>query len=152
MEIQPFRGSAAGLFAAAACLTGCVANSSNPVVSVHSATIASDSAEVVLDIQNPGGRDLAIERISYEVSHGSSGFPVATGTWSGRVLLGAGGDALLPLSFRFSLSPLEPDSNLLHVSGEMSHTDSTGFLGIRSLDLGSTAFVIEAEAIRKEAP
>lgn len=150
MGIKPVLGAAVCLFIAPAFLTGCVANSSNPVVSVRSATIASDTAQIVLDLKNPGGRDLAIEQISYEISQGVSGFPVASGIWNGHVLLPAGADAQLPLSFEFSKSPLEPESNLLRAVGEIRHTDKTGFLGIRSLDLGATAFAIEAEAISQD--
>jgi hypothetical protein len=150
METKPVRRIAIGLLATPACLTGCVANSSNPVVSVHSASLSPDAAMIVLDIQNPGGRDLTIERVSYEVSHGASGFPVANGIWDGHVLLVAGGDARLPLSVEFSQALLEPESNLLHVAGEITHTDKTGFLGIRSLDLAATAFVVETEAFREK--
>ena len=149
MEIESLFRAAVGLLAAPAWLTGCVANSSNPVVSVRSASLSDDVASILLDLRNPGGRDLSIEHVSYEVSHGSSGFPVAGGSWEGHVILAAGGDARLPLRVAFQEPLLEPDSNLLHISGEISHTDKTGFLWIRSLDLGSTAFVVETEASRE---
>jgi hypothetical protein len=150
MEIKPLFRASVGLLALPAWLTGCVANSSNPVVSVHSASLTPDSAAIVLNVRNPGGRNLSIEHVSYEVSHGSSGFPVTGGSWDGRVLLAAGADAQIPLSAEFLEPLLEPDSNLLHIAGEISHTDKTGFFGIRSLDLGSTAFVIETEATREQ--
>lgn len=150
MEIKPVLRAAVGLLAAPAWLTGCVANSSNPVVSVHSASLTANSAAIVLNLRNPSGRNLSIEHVSYEVSHGSSGFPVTGGSWEGSVFLAAGADAQLPLRVEFQVPLLEPDSNLLHIAGEISHTDKTGFFGIRSLDLGSTSFVVETEATREQ--
>ena len=129
-------------------LGGCVANSSNPVVSVASASLDDSTATIVLALANPGGRDLVLDRIDYRLDHGEIGFPVARGDWTGRLDLPAGGRAELPLVIPFEQPPIEEGSGRIHLTGELHHVDRTGFLGMRSMDLATTSFRLDAEAKR----
>lgn len=141
---------AGALVGVAIALGGCVANSSNPVVSISSATLREGSADVTLRLENPGGRDLTVESLGYELSHGEIGFPLASGAWAGAVELRAGGEAELPLTIEFDSDPIEEDSDLLHLGGTLGFTDHTGFLGMSSMDLTSTTFLLETRARRAE--
>lgn len=87
-------------------------------------------------------------RLDYEVSHGESSFPVASGSWSGALDLPANGRAMLELETRFDAPPIEPESTLLHLNGELSFTDRTGFLGLSAMDLTRTPFHAEIIATR----
>ncbi len=137
-----------GLIVALSMLTGCVANSSNPVVSIASASMSDSSADVTLHIVNPGGRDLTVTSISYELNHGEMGFPLASETWTGQLGLPAQGEADLPLSIPFDDEPIEDDSTLLQINGEMSMEDHTGFLGLSFMNLTATPFQANIEARR----
>lgn len=139
-----------GLIGAIALLTGCVANSSNPVVSITTATMNSSSASLMLHLSNPGGRDLTVESLDYELSHGEMGFPLSSDTWTGPVDLPAQGEAQLPLSITFDSEPFEDDSLLLHLNGQLRFKDHTGFLGMSSMDLTGTSFQIDIQAERSE--
>jgi hypothetical protein len=136
----------AGLILAIAGLGGCVANSSNPVVSTRSARMRPDRAEITLNLANPGGRNLTIQRVEYELSHGEMGLPVAQGAWSGALDLPASGDANLALLIPFTIEPIEADSTLLHLNGLLHMKDHTGFLGMSSMDLTRTPFQLDIEA------
>lgn len=125
---------------------GCVANSSNPRAELHAAKADSQHAAFRLDLINPGGRDLVLTRLDYEVSHGESSFPVASGSWSGRVELPAKGTAVLDFDAHFQNPPMEPDSHIIHLSGEMFFVDRTGYLGLRSMDLSRTSFHAQVQA------
>jgi hypothetical protein len=140
--------TAAGLvtLAAASALAGCVANSSNPTVAIERASMGDDAASITLSLGNPGGRRLTINRVDYELSHGEMALPVADGQWTGAVDLPAGGRAMLTLDIQFDQPPLEPDSTLLHLGGLLGHEDHTGFLWLKSMDLGETAFTLDVEA------
>jgi hypothetical protein len=127
-------------------LAGCVADSSNPVVTASSATLHADRAEMVLRIEHPGGRDLVITAVEYELSHGDLALPVAEGRWQGEADLPAGGEASIPLHIAFDVEPLEPDSRRLHLNGSLHLEDRTGFLGLGFMDLTDTAFQVEVEA------
>lgn len=129
-------------------LAGCVANSSNPSVMIRSAR--SDDAQAVfeLDLFNPGGRNLRVTHLDYEVSHGESAFPVASGSWTGDIALPAHGHGTLMLSTRFDTPPIEPDSQLLHLSGEFSFVDKTGYLGLKSMDLTKSPFRLNVDSQR----
>lgn len=129
-------------------LTGCVANSSNPRVGVSDATMDNAGAQIHLVVTNPGGRDLTIEGLSYEISHGDLGFPLANDAWTGAVDLPAKGDAAVTLSVVFDTEPIEADSGWLHMNGLLMLKDHTGFLGLRSMDLSETSFQLEFEARR----
>jgi hypothetical protein len=131
-------------------LAGCVANSSNPTVMVRSASSDDQHASFDLDLSNPGGRDLTATRLDYSVSHGESGFPAAKGSWSGKVDLPAKGHAMLTLDTRFEEPPMEPDSHLLHLTGELFFVDRTGYLGISTMDLTRTSFHADVEANRSK--
>lgn len=137
------------LGAIAACpLGGCVANSSNPAVEIRSARMDDAGATLDLALTNPGGRDLTVTGVTYDVSHGESSFPVANGAWSGSLDLPAKGTATLTLDVPFDTPPLEADSTLLHVNGELSFVDRTGFLGIGAMDLTKTSFRGTVTAVR----
>lgn len=127
-------------------LTACVANSSNPTVSIDHARMSDSDASIALYFGNPGGRRLTINSIDYELSHGEVALPIAEGRWTGTIDLAPGGHANLALVVPFDQPPLEPDSRLLHFSGVLGHKDHTGFLGLRSMDLGETAFKLDVEA------
>ena len=137
-----------GLIIAITMLTGCVANSSNPVVSIASATMSDSSADVTLHLDNPGGRDLTVTSINYELNHGEMGFPLASEMWTGQLELPAQGEADLPLSIPFDEEPIEDDSTLLHINGEMSMEDHTGFLWLSFMDLTASPFQADIEARR----
>ncbi|MEQ9097090.1 MAG: LEA type 2 family protein [Phycisphaerales bacterium] len=134
------------MLTAGSLLTGCVANSSNPTVAVRRASMTDDAASIALTLGNPGGRRLTINRVDYELSHGEMALPVASGYWTGDVDLPAGGEAELTLDIKFDEPPLEPDSTLLHLSGVLGHKDHTGFLWLKSMDLGETAFKLDVQA------
>jgi hypothetical protein len=125
---------------------GCVANSSNPVVSVRSAGMSADSAEITLNVANPGGRHLTVSRVEYELSHGDMALPVADGAWSGELDLPARGEARLALLIPFTVEPIETGSTLLHLNGLLHMRDHTGFLGLSSMDLTQTSFQLDIEA------
>lgn len=131
-------------------LAGCVANSSNPTVQIRSARMGSSDATLVLALSNPGGRRLTVERIDYELSHGDIGFPLAQDSWSGQLELPAQGESELPLHITFDTEPIEEDSTLLHLAGQLSLRDHTGFLGMDSMDLTETSFQADTEAERTE--
>lgn len=131
-------------------LGGCVANSSNPRMEIRSATMNDVRAAFDVEVLNPGGRNLTITRLDYEVSHGEASFPVASGSWTGALALPAHGNARLSLLAPFDSAPMEPDSMLLHLNGEMYFTDHTGYLGLGSMDLTHTAFRTQVGATRSE--
>ena len=131
-------------------LTGCVANSSNPVVSAKHASLGDQSASVTLNLMNPGGRRLTVQTIRYELSHGDIAFPIAQSEWTGTVELPAGGETEVTLDIPFDAVPIEEDSTHLQLSGSLAHKDHTGFLGLSFMDLGETAFHVEIEAERAE--
>lgn len=148
MEHPTTTGARAGLVTLALLGGGCVANSSNLAVTASSARMHDRYADVVLELHNPGGRNLTIDRLDYELSHGETSFPLANGSWTGDIDLPAGSIATLPLSITFDTEPIEPDSGLLHLSGQLHHRDRTGYLGLRSMDLTSTPFQIDVDATR----
>lgn len=127
-------------------LGGCVANSSNPSVAVGEARMNDREALVVLDIENPGGRDLFIKEVEYQLAHGEAGLPVAEGVWSGGLELPAGKSSRLDLRMPFSIELLEPDSRRLYLNGTLRLEDRTGYLGLKFMDMTGTSFQIEFEA------
>jgi|LauGreDrversion4_2_1035121.scaffolds.fasta_scaffold14479_5 hypothetical protein len=131
---------------APSCLGGCVANSSNPSLSIASATIDGKVATMELNIVNPGGRDLELVSMEYQLSHGDVALPVADGTWNGSLDLKPGTRCTLPLSVTFETDPIEPDSGALLLTGTMQLRDRTGFLGLKSMNLGATPFQASAIA------
>lgn len=141
---SPLQPTILGL--AALWLGGCVANSSNPSVSISSATIDGTLATMNLSIENPGGRDLELVSIEYQLSHGEAALPIAEGTWKGAVELKPGLRCSVPLTVTFQAEPLEPESGALHLNGTLHLRDRTGFLGLKSMDLGATPFQTTATA------
>lgn len=139
-----------GLIGMIAPLAGCVANSSNPTVSITSASMNDTSAAIMLHFDNPGGRHLTVESLDYELSHGEIGFPLSSGIWNGNLDLPAQGQAKLRLSITFDSEPLETGSLLLHLNGELHFIDHTGFLGMSSMDLTKTYFQLDVQAERGE--
>ncbi len=131
---------------APSCLGGCVANSSNPSLSIASATMDGRVATMELNIMNPGGRDLELVSMEYQLSHGDAALPLADGTWNGSLELKPGTRCTLPLSVTFKSDPMEPDSGALLLAGTMKLRDRTGFLGLKSMDLGATPFQASAIA------
>jgi len=125
-----------------------VANSSNPLLVVRSAESDGQRAIFELEFQNPGGRNLTRTTLEYEVSHGESSFPVANGSWSGELELPKKGHATLTLETPFDTPPLEPESQALHLSGELVLADQTGFFGLRAMDLTRTSFRVDVETTR----
>lgn len=113
---------------------------------IRSAAADDRRASLELDVSNPGGRHLTVTRLDYELAHGETSFPVATGSWTGDRDLPARGHATIVIDAPFDAEPIEPDSHLLHLSGELFFTDRTGFLGLRSMDLTRTPFHAEVEA------
>ena len=129
-------------------LGGCVANSSNPSVLIRSARSDERGASFELELDNPGGRSLIVNRLDYEVGHGESAFPVATGSWKGELPLPARGHATLVLETPFDTAPIEPESQLLHLNGELLFVDQTGYMGLKSMDLTKTPFHDTVDAAR----
>lgn len=143
-------GSGIGLISLLTLLSGCVANSSNPEIHASSAVMNSENATIRLQLTNPGGRDLTVQSLQYELSHGEMGFPLASGTWSGTLELPAKGEAGLDLMVQFDDEPIEDDSALLHLNGQLEFKDHTGFFGLSSMELTGTSFQLEIEAARGE--
>lgn len=134
-------------------LGGCVANSSNPSVVVVAAWMDDHEALVDLDVANPGGRNLVVREVAYELSQGEAGLPVAEGRWHGVLPLKAGARERLAIRIPFSLDLLEPDSRRIHLNGVLRFQDRTGYLGLGFMDLTSTSFQVEAVAdSMEEAP
>lgn len=131
-----------------ATLTGCVANSSNPLIVVESASSDEQKAIFELDIRNPGGRNLVLTELEYDVSHGESSFPVAQGSWSGMLDLPKKGRTHLTLETPFDTPPIESDSQLLHLNGELILADRTGYLGLKAMDLTRTSFRADVTSTR----
>lgn len=130
-------------------LGGCVANSSNPTVGIASASIDGRVATLELSIENPGGRHLEVVGVDYELSHGEAALPVADGRWSGSLDLQPGARRTLPLAVTFEHEPIEPESGAIHMNGSLRLRDRTGFLGLKSMDLGTTPFQASATAAVK---
>ena len=93
--------------------------------------------------------DLTVDAIDCELSHGEMGLPLAHEAWRGALELPAGGSNEVTLSIPFETSPIEEDSTLLQLNGLLIHTDHTGFLGLRSMNLGESVFRVEVEATRR---
>jgi hypothetical protein len=134
------------LASALALLGGCVANSSNPRVAIGNASASQREAAIDLDLSNPGGRDLVVTAIDYQLAHGEMAFPVAEGSWSGDLSLPAGETRRLALRIPFTVEPMEADSRRLHLSGTLRTKDRTGYLGLKFMDLTATPFQVEVEA------
>jgi hypothetical protein len=143
--------SAPILASALALLGGCVANSSNPRVSIGGATASQREAAFDLDLSNPGGRDLVVTAIEYQLAHGEMAFPVAEGSWSGDLSLPAGETRRLALRIPFTVEPMEADSRRLHLSGTLRTKDRTGYLGLKFMDLTATPFQAEVDASPQSA-
>lgn len=131
-------------------LGGCVANSSNPRATAASASMDNQGAHIVLRLSNPGGRDLTVQGLDYELSHGEMAFPLGSGRWSGELDLPAKGENELPLNIVFDTEPIEEDSSVLHMIGTLHFKDHTGFLGLKSMNLTQTSVQIEIQAERKQ--
>lgn len=127
-------------------LGGCVANSSNPTVAVAEARMTATEALVALDVANPGGRDLFVKEVEYQLAHGEAGLPVAEGVWRGGLELPAGKSSRLDLRMPFSIELLEPESRRLHLTGMLRLEDRTGYLGLKFMDMTGTGFQIEFDA------
>lgn len=127
-------------------LGGCVANSSNPTVALAEARMSAREAVLDLDIANPGGRNLVVREVEYQLAHGETALPVADGVWKGDLELAAGKHARLELRVPFAIEPLEPDSRRLHLGGTLRLKDRTGFLGLGFMDMTGSPFQVEAEA------
>ncbi|MFM2165177.1 MAG: hypothetical protein RL325_1614 [Planctomycetota bacterium] len=127
-------------------LGGCVANSSNPTVAVAEARMSATEALVALDVANPGGRDLFIKGVEYQLAHGEAGLPVAEGVWSGGLELPAGKSSRLDLRMPFSIELLEPESRKLYLNGTLRLEDRTGYLGLKFMDMTGSSFQVEFEA------
>lgn len=131
-------------------LGGCVANSSNPRAEIESASMNDEEARIALRLVNPGGRDLTVEGLDCELSHGEMAFPVGTAHQDGPFDLSAGSEAVIPLVIVFDTALIENDSSLLHMNGALRFKDRTGFLGLASMDLTTTAFQLDFHATREE--
>jgi len=127
-------------------LGGCVANSSNPTVSVAEARMSATEALVSLDVTNPGGRDLFVKELEYQLAHGEAGLPVAEGAWRDGLDLPAGKSSRVELRMPFSIELLEPESRRLHLNGTLHLEDRTGYLGLKFMDMTGTSFQIEFDA------
>lgn len=127
-------------------LGGCVANSSNPTVTLREARMSATEAVLDLELENPGGRDLCVKAIEYQLSHGEIAMPVADGVWKGAVELPARQSAFMVLRVPFSIEPLEPDSRRLHLNGTLRLEDRTGYLGLGFMDMTGSPFQVEADA------
>jgi hypothetical protein len=127
-------------------LGGCVANSSNPTVSVIEARMSATEALVSLDVTNPGGRDLFVKELEYQLAHGEAGLPVAEGAWRDGLDLPAGKSSRVELRMPFSIELLEPESRRLHLNGTLHLEDRTGYLGLKFMDMTGTSFQIEFDA------
>lgn len=147
---EPVWRVAAIISGAAAALigVGCVPNSSNVSVSIESAQLRAAECALEIRIENPGGRDLTITQVRYELSEAATGLPLGWGDWTGELPAPHGGEATLPLVIGLQSQPLDETSTRVRLSGELQMTDHTGYLGIRSLELTSTAFQAEADAER----
>lgn len=119
-------------------LAGCVANSSNPQLTVASAQASDSGAVLDLDLANPGGRDLVVTQFEYRLNHGDAAFPVGGGTWKGELDLKAHTHATLRLDIPFSVEPIEPGSDAFQLQGDLRFRDLTGFMGMQSMDLTGT--------------
>lgn len=143
--------SAPVLASALALLGGCVANSSNPRVAIGGASASQREAALDLELSNPGGRDLVVTAIEYQLAHGEMAFPVAEGNWSGDLSLPAGETRRLALRIPFAVEPMETDSRRLHLSGTLRTKDRTGYLGLKFMDLTATPFQAEIDASPQSA-
>ncbi len=147
-RLRAHRGGGRALAIAAwtALLGGCVANSSNPIVSVTDSRLSAEEACIDLEVANPGGRDLRISAIEYQLSHGEMAFPIAEGVWEEGVELPASKQASVRLRVPLLIAPLDPESRVLFLHGVLRLVDRTGFLGLRSMDMSESPFEIRFEA------
>jgi len=109
---------------AAACLAGCAgADRSNPTLTITSAEIQSDRADVGVRIENPGDAHLRLERMTYTLTYGP--LPVTDGVWRGPRDIASGESFDLDLSIPFETPPLDPDASVVELSGTMMLTDTS---------------------------
>lgn len=124
---------------------GCVPNSSNLSVSILSAERRAEEVAVELRIDNPGGRDVTLTQVEYELSEAETGLPLAGGEWAGELAIHRGAGVTLALLIGMQSQPLDGDFSRVRLSGDLRLQDHTGFFGIRSLELTSSAFQVEAD-------
>ena len=123
-------------------LVGCVADYSQPRLSITEARVNDLGAEFDLHIVNQGGIELRLNAIEYSVEYGV--LPVADGQWTGSEPLPAGGSLDLALPVEFEAPPMGagPDFTLV---GMMRFDDRSNFGSMR---LKSAAFEASAPANR----
>jgi len=109
---------------AGVCLSGCAGSDrSNPTLSITSAEITDDEANVDVRIENPGDADLRIERLDYSVIYGP--LPVGRGVWRGPQRIASGEALDLDLTVPFDTPPIDPTATELEISGMMLLTDTS---------------------------
>lgn len=137
--------SAVGLVSLEALLGGCsFPNSSNPTLSITSATIAADSATLEIVVQNPSDYDLHLHQITWELTHGP--LPVASGEWTTHTDIPKGGTFATTQTVVFEVPSVDPSADTLELSGLMGLGEPGSATG--ETEFGTSAFRVSAPVQR----
>lgn len=112
-------GGAAAIVAGAMALGGCsMPNSSNPVLTLESASVTGDRATLGVRIDNPSDMDVRINAVTWSLVYGP--LPVADGSWDMGVEIPSKGTHQFSKQVRFDQPPLDPSVTEIELSGSMS--------------------------------
>lgn len=119
---RPRRGARAlaalAMATAALALVGCaMPNSSNPVLTVNSASTTGNSATLGMTIENPSDMDVRIQSVSWSLVYGP--LPVGEGTWDLGVVVPSKERHQFSRQIRFDQPPIDPGATEVELSGVM---------------------------------
>lgn len=100
-------------------LTGCMSmpNASNPTLSLRSASVSDETAQLDLRLSNPSGTTVEVDSITWQLTYGP--LPVAEGVWHGPYALESGRFLNLSKTVPFETPPLDPDASSIELSGSL---------------------------------
>ena len=112
-------GGAAAIVAGALVLGGCsMPNSSNPVLTLESASVSGDRATLGVRIDNPSDMDVRINSLTWSLVYGP--LPVADGSWDLGVEIPSKGSHQFSKQVRFDQPPLDPSVSEVELTGSMT--------------------------------
>lgn len=131
---------AIGLLGAGLTLGGCaMPNSSNPTLTITSATAADNSASLGLLIENPSDYDLHLHAIDWELVQGP--LPVASGQWIVDTDLPKGASYAMTQAVAYDTPTLDPEAETVELSGVLRVNTTSGD---SKMTLGDTSFAAQA--------
>jgi len=115
-------------------------NSSNPTLSITSANVGADRANLDMEIQNSSDMDIRVEEVDWTLVYGP--LPAADGTWRLDVPLPSGGTYRFSKQVAFTTPPLDRSADEVELSGEL-HVTTEGNDGETALQ--GAGFVSKAK-------